>query len=141
MNKFTSALCALGLGMALASSVNAATGNDAIAERLKPLGQVCMEGDDSCGGAAAAAAAATGGGARSGADVYNASCAACHAIGVAGAPKFGSADWTDRAAKGMDTLMANAINGINAMPPRGTCASCSDDEIKGAIEHMVDSAK
>ena len=142
VNKFTSALCALGLGMALASSVNAATGNDAIAERIMPLGNVCMEGDDSCGGAAAAAAAAAGGGARSGADIYTASCAACHAIGVAGAPKFGSAaDWGPRAANGMDSLMANAINGINAMPPRGTCASCSDDEIKAAIEHMVDSAK
>jgi cytochrome c5 len=32
----------------------------------------------------------------------------------------------------------NAINGINAMPPRGTCADCSDDEIKAAIEHMTE---
>lgn len=142
MNKFTSALCALGLGMALAGSVNAATGNDAIAERIKPLGNVCMEGDDSCGGAAAAAAAASGGGARSGADVYAASCAACHAVGVAGAPKLGSSEWTDRAAnKGLDGLLANAISGINAMPPRGTCASCSDEELEAAIQHMVDSAK
>lgn len=140
MNKFTSALCALGLGMALASSVNAATGDEAIAERIKPVGSVCLQGDDSCGGAAAAAASSAGG-ARSGADVYTASCAACHAVGVAGAPKFGTADWTDRAGKGMETLMANAINGIGAMPPRGTCATCSDEEIESAVQHMLDSAK
>ncbi|MCV6590831.1 MAG: c-type cytochrome [Marinobacterium sp.] len=139
MNKFTSALCALGLGIALAGSVNAATGSNAIAERIKPLGSVCLEGDDSCGGAAAAAA---GGGARSGAEIYTASCAACHAIGVAGAPKFGSAaDWGPRAANGMDSLLANAINGINAMPPRGTCATCSDDDIQSAIQHMLDNSQ
>ncbi|MBY4676494.1 c-type cytochrome [Marinobacterium arenosum] len=141
MNKFTTALCALGLGFALASSAGAATSDEAIIERIKPLGSVCLEGDETCGGAAAAAATASAGGARSGADVYTQKCAACHAVGVAGAPKFGSADWTDRAAKGMETLLANAINGINAMPPRGTCADCSDEEIQGAIEHMIDSAK
>ncbi len=139
MNKFASALCALGLGVALVASVQAATDNDKLIERIKPVGEVCMEGDDSCGGAAAAATASAGG-ARSGEEVYNASCAACHGTGVAGAPKFGTSDWTARAEKGIDTLLDHAINGINAMPPRGTCASCSDDEIKAAIEHMVNSA-
>ena len=73
--------------------------------------------------------------------MYNQFCTACHSVGVAGAPKFGNAgDWAPRVAKGFDNLMSNAINGINAMPPRGTCATCSDDEIKGAIEYMVESA-
>ncbi|WP_255852689.1 c-type cytochrome [Marinobacterium rhizophilum] len=138
MNKFVSALCALGLGAVMVASVQAATDHDKIIERIKPSGSVCIVGDDSCGGASAAPAGSAG---RSGADVYAASCAACHGTGVLGAPKFGTSDWTDRSAKGMETLLANAINGINAMPPRGTCASCSDDEIKGAIEHMIDSAK
>lgn len=140
MNKLTTALSAMGLTLALASSVNAATGNDAIAERIKPVGSVCMEGDDSCGGAGAAAAPAASG-PRSGDAVYTASCASCHAVGVAGAPKFGTADWADRANKGMETLLANAIGGINAMPPRGLCADCSDEELQGAIQHMIDSAK
>ncbi|MDI3324584.1 c-type cytochrome [Pontibacterium granulatum] len=138
MKKIASMLCALGLGFVLATSVQAATEEEKIIERIKAVGSVCVEGDDTCGGAPAVAAS---GGARSGADVYNTKCAACHGTGVAGAPKFGTSEWADRAAKGMETLLANAISGINAMPPRGTCADCSDDEIQGAIQHMVDSAK
>ena len=34
-------------------------------------------------------------------------------------------------------MLKNAINGINAMPPKGMCMECSDDEIKDAIEYMV----
>jgi cytochrome c5 len=137
--KVTSILSALGLSLALASSVGAATSDEKIIERIKPAGNVCLEGDDSCGGAAAAVAT-TAGGARSGEEVYNSACAACHSIGVAGAPKFGTSEWTDRAAKGIDSLLATAISGINAMPPKGTCATCSDDELKIAIEYMIDSA-
>ena len=37
---------------------------------------------------------------------------------------------------GLDGLLAKAISGINAMPPKGTCADCSDDELKAAIKHM-----
>lgn len=136
--KAISALFAIALGF-LATSTMANTDNDAIAERIKPVGSVCVEGDD-CGGASAAPAAA--GGARAASDLYNTKCAACHTSGVLGAPKFGTNEWTDRAAgKGLDTLVKNAINGINAMPPRGTCADCSDDEIKSLVEYMIDSAK
>ncbi len=138
MKKIASMLCALGLGFVLATSAQAATEEEKIVERIKAVGSVCVEGDDTCGGAPAPAAA---GGARSAADVYTASCASCHASGVLGAPKFGTAEWTDRAAKGMETLLANAINGINAMPPRGACATCSDEDLEGAIQHMIDSAK
>ncbi|SFF83565.1 c-type cytochrome [Neptunomonas qingdaonensis] len=135
--KIASVLSILGLSVALSTSVGANTSDDKIAERIKPLGNVCVEGDDSCGGATAVAAA---GGARSGEEVYNASCAACHSIGVAGAPKFGTSEWADRGAKGIDALLKTAISGINAMPPRGTCAACSDDELQASIQHMMDSA-
>lgn len=138
--KAASVLSILGLGVALSTSVVAATAEEKIIERIKPAGNVCVEGDDSCGGAVAAAAASTGG-ARSGEDVYNASCASCHAIGVAGAPKFGTSEWTDRASKGMDALLSTAISGIGAMPPKGTCAACSDEELEAAIQHMIDSAQ
>lgn len=138
--KAASVLSILGLSVALSTTVGAASSDDKIVERIKPAGQVCVEGDDSCGGAVAAAAASTGG-ARSGEDVYKASCSSCHAIGVAGAPKYGTSEWADRGAKGIDALLKTAISGINAMPPRGTCATCSDDELKVAIEYMMDSAK
>ena len=142
MNKVMRALAVFGLGAALVGSVQAAIDEDAIRDRIKPVGEVCVEGQD-CGSAAAAAApVADAGGARSGEDVYNTSCFACHGTGAAGAPMLGNAgQWAPRVEQGMDTLLTHAIDGINAMPARGTCASCSDDEIKAAIEHMVDNSK
>lgn len=105
--------------------------DEEIAERIKPVGSVHVAG--------AAATTAAAAGPRSGADVYNAACMACHAAGVLGAPKPGdAAGWGPRMEAGMDTVLANAINGIGGMPPRGTCANCSDDEIKAAIEHMIE---
>lgn len=140
MKKITSALAALGLGLALSASVQATSNDEAVVERIKAVGSVCIEGDDSCGGAAAPAAAA-GGAARTPEEVYNTKCAACHATGAAGAPKYGTPDWADRGAKGIDTLLSNAINGIGGMPPRGLCMDCSDDDLKGAIQHMLDGSK
>ncbi|EXJ10474.1 c-type cytochrome [Nitrincola nitratireducens] len=143
MNKFVakaaSALCTLGLGVVLATAVNAAADRDAIIERIKPHGQICVQGDDTCGTPAAAAVAASSSAGRSGADIYNRSCAACHGSGILGAPKFGDGAMTARLNDhGMDGLMANAINGINAMPPKGTCNDCSDDEIQSTIQYMLD---
>jgi cytochrome c5 len=138
VKKITSALVALGLGIALSASVQATSNDEAVAERIKAVGSVCIEGDDSCGGAAAVAAPAA---ARTGEQVYSTKCAACHATGAAGAPKFGTSEWADRGAKGIDALLASAINGLNAMPPRGLCTDCSDDELKDAIQHMMDSAQ
>ncbi|UTW48218.1 cytochrome c5 family protein [Bacterioplanoides sp. SCSIO 12839] len=104
--------------------------NDKIRERIKPVGEVCVGAE--CGGAVVAAS-----GPRSGEEVYNTACAACHGAGILGAPKNGDkAAWDDRLSKGMDQTLANAINGINAMPPKGNCATCSDDEILGAINYM-----
>ncbi len=74
--------------------------------------------------------------------VYMQSCWACHNSGAAGAPKVGTAaDWAPRIEKGMDTLLANAINGINAMPAKGLCFTCTDDDLKDLIQYMVDSSK
>lgn len=99
-------------------------------ENIKPVG-VVMVADQS--GATAASA-----GPRSGADIYNGMCMACHGTGAAGAPKVGDkAAWDARFAQGMDTLLANAVNGIRAMPPMGTCGDCSDDELKGAVAYML----
>jgi len=135
-------LAVFGLGAVLAGSVQAATDEDAIRDRIKPIGDVCVEGQDCGGDAAAAAPVEATSAARSGDAVYNSSCFACHGTGAAGAPMLGNAkQWEPRLAQGMDSLVANAINGVNAMPPRGTCASCSDDEIKAAVEYMVEGSK
>ncbi|MFN2337928.1 MAG: cytochrome c5 family protein [Gammaproteobacteria bacterium] len=79
--------------------------------------------------------------ARSGSDVYAAACIACHAAGAAGAPKTGDqAAWAPRAAQGMDTLMSHTLNGLNAMPPKGTCADCSEEELRNAVQHLLKEA-
>ena len=69
---------------------------------------------------------------------YQTSCQACHATGAAGAPKLGNKEaWAPRIATGVDAMLAVAIKGKGAMPPKGACASCSDDDLKAAIEYMV----
>ena len=49
--------------------------------------------------------------------------------------------WSPRVAKGMETLYTHAINGFNAMPAKGLCMTCSDDEVKAAVDHMVEGSK
>ena len=109
----------------------------AIEQRIKPVGEVCLEGDSSCGGAAAATASS---GPRSGEDVYNAACMACHSTGAAGAPKYGdAAAWADRIAKGNDVLYASGIEGVagTGMMAKGGCMNCSDEEVNAAVDYMV----
>lgn len=104
---------------------------DAIAERIKPVGDVYLAGSEPV--------VEEPTGPRDGAKVYGTFCTACHSSGVTGAPKTGNADdWAPRIAQGMDVLKNHAINGFNAMPAKGTCMDCSDDEIVAAIEHMIE---
>lgn len=107
---------------------------DSIAERIKPAGQVRLAGESG-----APAQGAQNGGERSVEQVYNQACAACHAGGVLGAPRRGNADdWQERLTQGMDVLFDHTVNGYNAMPPRGACMNCSDDELMAAIEYMIE---
>ena len=71
--------------------------------------------------------------------IYQASCQACHATGAAGAPKLGDKDaWAPRIAKGNDALLSSVTNGLKAMPPKGACMSCSEEELRAAMEYMVE---
>jgi cytochrome c5 len=75
---------------------------------------------------------------RSGKDVVDTTCAACHATGKDGAPKIGDqAEWSKRAAKGLDKLTANAITGVRNMPAHGGQAKLSDLEMSRAVAYMV----
>ncbi|MCP5357836.1 MAG: cytochrome c5 family protein [Pseudomonadales bacterium] len=74
--------------------------------------------------------------------VYMQNCWACHNSGAAGAPKVGNAaDWAPRIEKGMDALLVSATNGLNAMPAKGLCFTCTEDDLKALIQYMVDSSK
>ena len=73
--------------------------------------------------------------------LYKQACLACHAAGVAGAPKFGDkAAWAPRIQTGLDALTTSAIKGKNAMPPKGG-SSASDADIHSAVVYMVNAAK
>lgn len=109
----------------------------AIEERIKPAGESCIEGDNTCGTPAVAAAPS---GPRSGEEVYNAACVACHSTGAAGAPKVGDAlAWTDRIAQGTDVLYISGVQGIpgTGMIAKGGCMNCSDEEVNAAVDYMV----
>lgn len=72
-------------------------------------------------------------------NIFGQYCTVCHQQGLAGAPRFRNAqEWGPRlAGRNLQELTASAIRGKNAMPPRGTCVKCSDDDIRKTIEYML----
>jgi len=126
----------------LTSDVSDYKPQEIVLENIKPVGQVYIAGESEPEAAPAADTAVASSGPKSGEEIYNSSCVSCHGTGAAGAPKLGdAAAWAPRIAAGMDALLANAINGLNAMPPKGLCMACSDDEMQGAVEYMVENSQ
>lgn len=98
---------------------------EAVARRLQPVGEIEFK---EAGGSGAA---------RSGEEVYTAKCAACHAAGALGAPKFGDAGaWGPRLGAGYEALLTSALKGKNSMPAQGG-ADASDLEIGRAVVYMA----
>jgi cytochrome c5 len=92
--------------------------------------------------AVAAAPAAAKADAGAGKKLYETACMACHAAGVAGAPKFGDkAAWAARAKAGVEALTASVVKGKGAMPPRGAAGAASDADLRAAVEYMLAQAK
>lgn len=80
-------------------------------------------------------------GAADGKAVYQQKCAACHAVGVAGAPKLGDkAAWEPRLAAGKEALVQSVIKGKGAMPPRAGM-NASDAEAAAVVDYMVESVQ
>jgi len=74
--------------------------------------------------------------------VYDKTCVACHAAGVANAPKLGDkAAWAPRVGGGRDALVASVIKGKGAMPPKAGSADLKEDDIKAAVEYMLAAVK
>ena len=125
---------------------NAAT----VAERLKPVGQVIIgevpaelvAPGTTQPAAGAPVKTAAAGGAEAGKNLYNTVCMACHAAGVAGAPKLSDkAAWNTRIAQGKAALYNSVLKGKNAMPPKGGAMSAADADIKAAVDYMVSQAR
>ena len=98
---------------------------DAVAARIKPVAQVTIS-------------AGSGGPAKTGEEVYNSTCTACHTPGAAGAPKMGdSAGWAKRIAEGQQKLVANGLKGKGGMPAKGGNPDLSDYEFERAVVFMI----
>ena len=118
----------------------------AVAERIRPVGQVYLPGDERQAAAPVAEPVAEPepvATAMTGPQVYNSACLACHSTGVGGAPVVGdAAQWTDRIAQGVDVLYDHAINGFDGdamtpMLPKGGRMDLSDQEVRDAVDYMI----
>jgi cytochrome c5 len=126
----------------LTSEVSEYKPEEIVLENIKPVGQVYIAGESEPEAAPAADTAMASDEPKSGEEIYNGTCVSCHGTGAAGAPKMGdAAAWAPRIATGMDSLLANATKGLNAMPPKGLCMACSDAELQSAIEYMVSNSQ
>ena len=71
--------------------------------------------------------------------VYEDYCFSCHTPGLSGAPKIGdSGVWEVRLEQGKEALLLSTIDGIQpAMPPRGLCFECTDEQLELAIDYII----
>ena len=117
----------------------------AVAERIRPVGDVYLPGEEAASAAPTVETAPTPepvATSMSGPQVYNAACVLCHGNGVGGAPVVGDAGaWSGRIAQGVDVLKQHAIQGFQGnagfMPPKGGRMDISDEEVGAAVEFMV----
>lgn len=120
-------------------------------ERLQPMAKVAVAGQDNSALAIAPTTTASAGSAapaapKTGDELFEQACKACHGAGIGGAPKAGDkAAWGPRVAKGKDVLYDHALHGFTGsagmMPAKGGRADVSDDLVKAAVDHMLDLAK
>lgn len=123
---------------------------EAVAQRIAPVAKLAVEGGPAVASAVAAPPAApavavvatAAPGKVDGKSTYNAACMACHAAGVAGAPKTGDKlAWAPRIKTGTAALHAAAIKGKGAMPAKGGNAALSDEAVKAAVDYMLAQSK
>ena len=134
-------------------SGNAAMSDEAVASRLKPVGEVVV-GEVTATAApvsptppdisanAVSSKPAAPAGKPDGGKIYQTVCSMCHGTGLAGAPKLGDKGaWKPRIGQGRATLHEHAIKGIRTMPAKGGNPSLSDAEVSAAVDYMVSQAK
>lgn len=71
--------------------------------------------------------------------IFNNFCFSCHGTGWEDAPVIGDDyAWDPRREEGIEVLLARTIDGYNAMPPKGGCADCSEQELRSTVEWMIE---
>ncbi len=71
--------------------------------------------------------------------IVDSHCQACHDAGLAGAPKMDDAEnWAPRLESGVDAMTQTVITGKGSMPPKGTCFNCTEEQLRAAVEVMID---
>ena len=105
--------------------------HEAVAERIQPVARVAFQAPEGDGDLEL----------KTGEEVYNSTCATCHAEGISGAPKFGDADaWAPYIDGGYNELLEVALNGRGAMPAKGGNTSLDDLEVERAMVYMANAA-
>jgi len=108
-----------------------------ILERIKPLGTVNMAAGAAMDTDVKPVLAADAGMKR-----YKSTCYICHDTGASGAPKLGDKGaWGSRLKAGKDTVHSHALKGFNAMPAKGGCLTCSDEEIVKTVDYMIEKSQ
>lgn len=105
--------------------------HEAVIERIQPVARVAFQAPEGDGDLEL----------KTGEEVYNSTCATCHAEGIAGAPKFGDTHaWAPYIEAGYDELLKVALNGRGAMPAKGGNTSLDDLEVERAMVYMANAA-
>lgn len=120
------------LAISSALALSGSLSPEAIAKRLAPIAKVKLNADTQNPTTPKPKKQKTG------KEIYTANCQICHASGIAGAPKINNKkDWQSRLEQGMDKVLYNAVHGIRAMPPKGNCLDCTENDIKITIDYML----
>lgn len=124
------------------STQNSQMGPKDTMARIQPIGKVRIgnpaEVVQAAAPATTVAAVEPSATAQSGEQIYGGACVACHAAGIAGAPKLGdTAAWQPRLGQGLAGLVASVVNGKNAMPPKGGAPTLTEEAITKAVEYML----
>jgi cytochrome c5 len=140
--RLASAAFLAGILIMLGSNMANAALEDDIRARISPAGEVCVIGDRCASGLSVANTSV--GGSKDPEQVYQTFCIACHGTGANESPVMGNIEaWEPRIAKGIDVLYDNAITGFNnnAMPARGLCMDCSDDDMRATVDYLVEASQ
>lgn len=123
----------------------------AVTDRITPIGQARTSdapppAQPEPAAAAAEQPAQETAQAADGKQVYENACFACHGTGAAGAPKLGDVPaWAERIAQGEDVLYKHSIEGFQGntgvMPAKGGRGDLSDEQVKAAVDYMVEQSQ